>query len=201
MKAIDGQRFGADPRASIIYAPINQTDTVTLKNDATTTQSSTSTSQYSVTASGGFKVSLGIASIGGGASTTWTWTNAATQASSTNANESATLIVASPSTNYRGTPYLVAYWDAIYRTFLFAFLPIETPVLYQGTVQNAGGQPAANQEVMVTGQNGRRIRAYTNGRGEYRVVGLPPGPAQIQVGALRTQVALGAGAKGTLRLK
>lgn len=70
-----------------------------------------------------------------------------------------------------------------------------------GTVQNAAGQPAANQEVMVTAQGGRRIRAYTNARGEYRVVGLPPGPAQIQVGAQRQTVVLGPSTKGALRLK
>ena len=95
----------------------------------------------------------------------------------------------------------MAYWDAIYRTFLFTFLPVETPVLFQGTVQNAAGQPAANREVMVTAQGGRRIRAYTNARGEYRVVGLPPGPAQLQVGAQRQAVVLGRSAKGALRLK
>jgi hypothetical protein len=58
-RSIDAQRFGADPRASMVYAPINQTDTLTLKNDATTTQASTSTSQYSVTASGGFRCPRG----------------------------------------------------------------------------------------------------------------------------------------------
>jgi len=158
-----------------------------LKNDTTTTQGTSNSDSYTVGMS--FSASVGFsdwikASLS--ASSSWTWTNTSNSSNSHDQTQSASFTMVSPSPSYAGTAVdMQVYWDGVYGTFLFLLADTSNPVL-TGTVE-AMSRPVPGADVVVT-VGGRRIHAYADSHGVYRIARLPSGPVQISYGG-NTQTA------------
>ena len=111
--------------------------------------------------------------------TNWTWTSTATTSSSTGTTESASLALGGPAFGYQGPIDIAVYYDVLFKTFLFAFLP-DTAMMFQGVVTNRAGQPVSGKEVSVIA-NGIRYSAFTNAKGQYHIFRRFSGPVRIQV--------------------
>jgi hypothetical protein len=71
------------------------------------------------------------------------------------------------------------YYDALYKTFMFA--PISaTTLMAKGTVKFKKGRAAVNQEVILYA-GGKRYRSFTNAHGQYRFPGQVNGPVDVEV--------------------
>jgi hypothetical protein len=109
----------------------------------------------------------------------WTWTSTETKGSSSGTSESATVTVGGPAFGYTGPTDMAVYYDAIYKTFMFA--PIVDRPSFNGTVLDAAGAAVRSREVVIV-SNGVTKRTFTNAKGEYRIFGDLSGPIRLQVG-------------------
>lgn len=158
----------------------------TLSNSTTDSSSLSKQNEYAVgltvTAKGDF-LSLFKASVK--SENSWTWTNVSTSSNSTNTAESAAVTVGGPAFGYTGPTDMAVYYDVLYKTFLFA--PVTGPVQFKGTVTSRSGKKVGGHEVVVTA-NGKKYRAFTNSRGEYRIPERISGAVQLKVGSVAKQV-------------
>jgi hypothetical protein len=180
---------------SLTYEPdSNQTtQTYALKSDTTNTTGSTASDSFSlgiqVGVSGGFADWLKVSLKDG---VNWTWTNTASSSQSSDASQTATAKIVNPSLAYTGPTDVLVYWDTVYKTFLF-FPPTGSPVL-TGFIANINGQPAQAADVVVT-VGGKKVHAFTDSKGVYRVYNLPSGAASVTANGVTQSATLGAGAK------
>jgi hypothetical protein len=110
----------------------------------------------------------------------WTWSSTNTNATTNGTSESASVIVGGPSFGYTGPTDIAAYYDTLYKTFMFVPVGGAIPAL-RGSVKSAAGRPAVGKEVTVVA-NGVKYRTFTNAKGDYRVYGRISGPLRLKVG-------------------
>ena len=179
----------------------------TIKNELQTGISSQTQTQYSV----GFAVGAPIPAIGLtlNESGTFTWTNSASIANTTDSSQSATVAVACPSANYTGPTLMAVYWDGLYGSFLFVPTTVGSgsAVLSQGLVLSASGAPLRHQAVDLS-FGGKTYHTFTGNDGQFHFyrsdVLAKTGPratAQLKVGDLTRTIKLGDPVSTHIRLK
>lgn len=94
-----------------------------------------------------------------------TWTYSTSKAVSTDGTDSITLSVYSPSVDYVGPITMGAYYDLIWRTYVFVPLSLDgTPV--DGAVHDSRGNPAPFTKVRLV-SSGVRMTTYTDAKGHF----------------------------------
>jgi hypothetical protein len=106
------------------------------------------------------------------------WTIKSTSTQITGASQSASVTVGGPAFGYNGPTDVLVYWDTLFNSFMFAFAT-GTPVAV-GTLADSAGNPIRHKALMLT-TRGRRLRTFTDSRGEYRFYGAPQGDGTISV--------------------
>ena len=158
----------------------------TLTNSTTDSATSSTQNDYTVglTVSGDTNfLSIFKASIK--AESSWTWTNTSSTGTSTSTTESAAVTVGGPAFGYTGPTDMAVYYDVLYKTFVFA--PVTGPIEFKGMLTSRSRKPVGGQEVVVTA-NGKKYRAFTNAKGEYRVPEKITGSVQLKVGSVNKMV-------------
>lgn len=201
--------YGAAAIDSNRYAPLNMTfpympplspgDRPTTTNftasmSTTNTVSRTASHQYSqsVSASGSVNfLSVFHASLK--ASDTWTWTHSNSHSTSTATTESASVTIGGPAYGYAGPTNIAVYFDAIYKTFMFApFVPPPHSSKFEGAIVSDSGASVLGKEVTVTA-DGVTYRTLTDDAGTFRVYLPRPAAVQLRVGKTALSVAASAG--------
>jgi hypothetical protein len=152
---------------------------------------------------------------GGGLSSLWslklegsmTWTSSETDATTTDATQSASLTLVCPSSGYTGPTEFQVYVDDLYGTFVFVpFNPLTMEITQHGTVTGSNGKPIAGEPVSLE-YGGRTYHTFTSARGAYRFIRLKqPALASSQKGTLTVRgqkrvVTIGSQGAGAIRLQ
>lgn len=199
--AIDTKRFTQTSLTLPYEPPFAQGEsspsmTLTLKDDSTTTKTASYESDNAV----GFSVDAGPLAdwLGLTMSTksTFTWTSTSSFAASTGQSQSASCTVTGPAFGYTGPTDLAVYWDTLYGSFVFS--PITDPPMVTGKVLDASGKPAARKEVLLIVNKTKKLRTYTNARGEYRFVGKLRGAASVSIDGQQRPVTMAEKPRKTL---
>lgn len=154
----------------------------TATHEVTSTSTSTTTKEYTtgLTISGDtnflqvFKTSLK-------ADNSWTWTDENSHSDAVGSSESASVTIGGPSFGYTGPTDVAVYYDLIYKTFAFQFLPPSLQAAQvQGLVVSDSNAPVAGKEVAVVA-DGITYRTFTNAVGEFHVPGVRGAVTQLRV--------------------
>jgi hypothetical protein len=124
-KTIDPNRYLPISQSFQYEPPDNASDpvpteTYTVQNSVTQTSTHTSQVQYgvSISVSTGIKVPFEASLKVTGS---FEWTNTASSSLSNQSSQSASVTIGGPAFGYTGPTDLVAYWDTVYNSFMFAF--------------------------------------------------------------------------------
>ena len=115
-----------------------------------------------------------------------TLSSSSTTSTATGTAESASVTVGGPSFGYTGPTDISVYYDTIYKSFLF--VPLTGLPARRGILRSLSGVPLANEEIVVTAGN-RKVRTFTDARGEYRIFEALPGALEVQVRGTRKRFA------------
>jgi hypothetical protein len=170
------------------------TNTQSISNALQDVGGTSYSTQYSVSLDVG---GLPAKGIGLESDTTLAWTNTATQQNTNQNTQTATLLLACPSTTYTGPAVEVdIWWDAVYGTFLFVpVVDTELVVIQKGVVKNKDGKPLPGESVSVS-FGGKTYRTFTDYFGSYRLTvrssatGSVPRAAELSVKGLKLSVPL-----------
>jgi len=199
---IDPDRFLPTTQSFPYIPPFSSSDpvpttTFNQQSSVTTTSSHTVQNQYgvSVSVSAGIKTPF-TASLK--VTGSFTWTNSSTSSASSGATQTAAVTVGGPAYGYTGPTDVLVYWDALYRSFMFAF-PTEPPA-HTGALVDAAGKPVAYKPVTLkTGSH--TLSTFTDPQGQYRFYGVPAGQAKVTSEGRELEVAVGPGTpKAMLKL-
>jgi Domain of unknown function (DUF5050) len=202
--SIDPNRFLPLPQSFPYEPPLTSADPVvsitdSFQNTVTITNKHTVETQYdvSVTISSGFDIAkileLSLSSTG-----SMQWTNTNSLSTNTIDSQSAAATVGGPAFGYSGPTDVLAYWDSIYNSFMFAFT--SEPPAASGTLLDSAGKPVALKAVTLT-VGGHTFKTFTNPRGQYRFYGATGGNGSLAVDGQNFAVPIGPGAAPpTLRL-
>lgn len=132
----------------------------------------------------------------------WTWTDTHSNAEADGTSDSASVTIGGPAFGYTGPTDVAVYYDEIYKSFLFKFVPgqalggggearalrteaaaVEAPL--QGVVVSASGAPVAGREVVLIA-GGVPHRTFTNADGEFRIFGATSAATQLRVDGAQT---------------
>jgi len=128
----------------------------------------------------------------------FTWTNSNSQSLQTQSSQSATVTIGGPAFGYTGPTDLLAYWDSIYSSFMFAF-PTEPPSA-SGMIVDQLGKPVAHEAVTLT-VSSTKLTGFTDSKGAYRFYNSPSGNGTLSIQAKEFAVAVGPNVPvSTLRL-
>jgi len=173
------------------------TETYTVQNSVTNTSTHTEEVQYGVSVS----VSAGLKepfSLSLKVTESFQWTNTNSQSQQTESSQSASVTIGGPAFGYTGPTDLLAYWDSVYSTFMFAFP--SSPPSATGLIVDQLGKPVAHKPVtLAVGTN--TLTGFTDSKGEYRFYQSVSGQGKLSVEGKDFVVSVGPGAaKATLRL-
>ncbi len=176
--AIDPNRF-LQCTTSFPYEPLSSTDPLQLTTyslvdtvvDTTSTQASVS---YGVT----FTESAGASALGINAtlkaSESLEITMSATETTVQSSTQSAAVTIGNPSSAYDGPTVVLAYWDTVFSTFMFAF-PSDSDTL------SLTGQATANEEVTLS-IGGLTWTTWASSAGAYSFYNVPAGVGTVTAG-------------------
>ncbi|MBV9495625.1 MAG: hypothetical protein JOZ54_15365, partial [Acidobacteria bacterium] len=116
-------------------------------------------------------------------SKTWTWTNGGATSTAAVRGETAKVKIGSPSFGYQGPTAVAIHFDRLYKTFLFSFVPVNSPLRATGTIKYLTQGPV-KAHVVYLRAGGKTYRTVTNRRGEYRFFGTPVPGMEIEVQGL-----------------
>jgi hypothetical protein len=120
----------------------------------------------------------------------WQWTNKTSQSSTVGTSDTASFTVGGPAYDYPTTePHLLqVYKDTIYKTFAFAFIPVDQiEIAVKGTIKTASGDMPPPTEITLV-ENGVKHRTLSNARGEFAFFGHLTGPFTVEVPGAGRQV-------------
>lgn len=121
-KTIDPNRY-LPVAQSFAYEPPDSasdpvpTETYALQNSLTSTTTHTTQVQYGVSVSVLANYLLASLKVTG----SFEWTNTSTSQTSNQSTQSASLTIGGPAFGYTGPTNIIAYWDTVYNSFMFAF--------------------------------------------------------------------------------
>jgi hypothetical protein len=162
-------RLPNNPQTTLTFEQSNSTDS---------TQSLSKEEEYTVGLS--FEGEVGrIIKTKLKTSNTWTWKSSSSTSTSAGALEKASVTIGGPSFGYRGPTDMEAFYDALYKSFVFR--PVEGRLItLGGTLSSSDGKPLAGKEISVVA-GGIKYRTFTNAEGRYRFFGNMIGPAKVRV--------------------
>lgn len=174
------------------FAPGDPSPTLnfTATHAVTSTTSTTVTNEYKVgltiTADTNF---LSVFKTSLKTDNSWTWTDENSHAETIGSTESASVTIGGPSFGYTGPTDVGVYYDQIYKTFVFKFVPpsLQSAPL-EGLVVSSSNAPVAGREVVVVA-DGVSYRAFTNAVGEFRVFGPKGAATQLRVDGVQKPLA------------
>jgi hypothetical protein len=182
---------------SFFYSAGNATGEVKIQNAVTNKSASDRkvTTGVSVSVSAGIK---GPISASLTVTTSFQWTNDNSVSRETDSIQSASASIFAPSSSYTGPIVLLAYWDSMYNSFMFAF-PTGAPSA-SGSILDNLGHPVAHKAVALTvGPN--KLTGFTDSNGEYQFYNPLSGQGVLSVDGKDFAVAVGPGVpKSNLRL-
>lgn len=189
--AIDPNRFVLTTQTAPPYEPPTDPngtpDTVTYTQTSSTIVTNTQETdiQYAVTASVSDPIKGlldGLLKVSGSLE----WTAKSTSTLKTGSSQSASVSITGPADhNYPGPNNVAIYWDTIFQSFMFAFVNVVPAVA--GTLVDNAGNPIRYKMLTLT-TRGLRLRAFTNGKGEYRFYGAQQGSGTLSDGDHEFQV-------------
>jgi hypothetical protein len=173
------------------------TETYTVQNSVTSTSTHTEEVEYgvSVSVSAGLKAPFS-ASLK--VTQSFQWTNTNSQSQQSQSSQSASVTIGGPAFGYTGLTDLLAYWDSVYSSFMFAF-PTEPPSA-TGMIVDKLSRPVAHQAVTLT-VGSTKLTGFTDSKGEYRFYNSSSGHGTLTVGGKDFAVSVGPGVpKSSLQL-
>lgn len=176
------------------FAPGDPSPTLnfTATHAVTSTTSTTTTNEYKVglTITGEanffsvFKASLKL-------DNSWTWTDENSQAEVIGSTQSASVSIGGPSFGYTGPTNVGVYYDLIYKTFVFKFVP-PGGLSIEGLVVSSSNASVAGKEVVIVA-DGTSYRTFTNAMGEFSVFGVKGRSTQLRVDGVQKSLARSSG--------
>jgi hypothetical protein len=153
------------------------TTAVTYSTANTTTSSSTNEYSVGMTATGTVNLPL-LLKTALKIDNSWTWTDATSHTTAVGSTESASVSIGGPAFGYTGPTDVAVYYDRLYKTFLFTFVPGLTAGLH-GVVISESNASVVGKEVVVV-VDGISHRTFTNAAGEFHVPASTAVTVQVQ---------------------
>ncbi len=177
---IDPNRFLQCP-LSFPYEPLTgtgplQTTTYTLTDTVVTTTTTEVSVQFGVT----YTLSVGASAVVTASlkeAESLEITASATATTTESSGQTASVTVGNPSSTYPGSTDVLVYWDTVFSTFMFAFVPETATASVTGQVAGAAAGTAVTLTV-----GGVTWTTWTDSSGKYRFYDVTPGDGALVAG-------------------